>query len=482
MRRISKILLILFCFILIIDINNSVYCQEITSNSKTKSITKSTKSINKNIELKKMSYDSNKENLDLQFSAHCTSITDYYIKNTKIVIDFVNCINRISFNKLLIKMNNIIDVRTSQYKNSPKISRIVIDTSTKLPYSISNIGNQVIISFTNSDYTEDAQSNTKKITNKINNKNNSHSSNNSSMITYAKGINGVIHIPSMDYLNDYSYDAKNNIFIFQVNRKYDISNILKINDIFIKSVMVTNADTFSTIILSLNTKMNAYVATSSSGVNITVSSGAGNNQIDNSSRVIVLDPGHGGLEPGASGNGIVEKNLNLDIALRVKKILEEKKIKVYMTRSTDSYMSNSKGYSGELKARAQYANSIKPDFLISIHTNSSGAAASNGVEVEYYPVSGKNIKPKTLQKGKVTSPQLAAYLEDEIIKATGAKRRVNVSRPHLILLNSTNVVPVLIEIGFLSNKTEAAKLKTEEYKNKLANGIANGIFKTYDNN
>ncbi|WBL14545.1 N-acetylmuramoyl-L-alanine amidase [Sutcliffiella sp. NC1] len=170
--------------------------------------------------------------------------------------------------------------------------------------------------------------------------------------------------------------------------------------------------------------------------------------------VIVLDPGHGGKDPGASANGIVEKNLVLDISLRAKKLLEDQGAIVIMTRETDVFL--------ELHERAAIANSSNADIFISVHANKFNGSA-NGIESFWY---GKHEKNSSIK--------LSNSLQNALVQATGMNyRRVAEGNYHVI--RETKIPSSLIEIGFLDHPNDSGKLKQAKYKQLAAEGILQGI-------
>ena len=179
-------------------------------------------------------------------------------------------------------------------------------------------------------------------------------------------------------------------------------------------------------------------------------------------KVLLLDAGHGGSDPGASGNGIIEKNMNLTIMQKVANALSGTDIKVYVTRNSDVYPSNS--------SRAQTANAIA-DAMVSIHMN-SGSTVANGTEVLY-----KNHANDT--GSGLTSEKLAQLLQESIVAATGNTSRGTKLRTDLLILNSTTVPAVIVETVFISNPGDAVKISQEVYQNKVANAIASAIIEAF---
>lgn len=168
--------------------------------------------------------------------------------------------------------------------------------------------------------------------------------------------------------------------------------------------------------------------------------------------VVYLDPGHGGTDPGASGNGIIEKNLNLTIALGVRNKLESMGIKVYMSRDTDTFVS--------LQDIAAGANSVNPDVFVSIHQNSFSNTSANGIETYWY--------------NNNNSKELATYLQDKLIANTNANNR-GVKKEEFYVIKNTSMPSSLVECGFITNAAEATNLKSTSYQNKIIDAIANGI-------
>ena len=176
------------------------------------------------------------------------------------------------------------------------------------------------------------------------------------------------------------------------------------------------------------------------------------------SKVLLLDAGHGGSDPGASGNGLMEKNLTLIIMQKVANYLDGSGIKVYVTRNSDTYPTNS--------SRAQSANAIA-DAMVSIHMN-SGSAVANGTEVLY-----KNHSNDT--GSNLTSLKLAQLIQNSIVSATGNTNRGTKLRTDLLILNTTTVPAVIVETVFISNPGDALKISQEDYQNKVAKAIADAI-------
>lgn len=175
--------------------------------------------------------------------------------------------------------------------------------------------------------------------------------------------------------------------------------------------------------------------------------------------VVYLDPGHGGTDPGASGNGIIEKELNLKIALGVRDKLQSMGITVYMSRDTDKFVS--------LEDIAKGANAANPDVFVSIHQNSFTNPSANGIETYWY-------------KGEVDRI-LASNLQSQLIANTNAYNR-GVKNEAFYVIKNTNMPSSLVECGFITNPDEANRLKNPDYQNKIISAIADGTYNFLKNN
>ncbi len=214
-------------------------------------------------------------------------------------------------------------------------------------------------------------------------------------------------------------------------------------------------------------------------------------------RIVVLDPGHGGIDPGAVGkNGLYEKDANLDIAKILKKLLEDSlKIKVLMTRDKDQYLS--------LKARTNFANRNSADIFISIHCNAAPRNRIAGGFETYFLSEARTNEERT-----VAAMENASLMFDEETKTSGdinfilydlaqsvfleesnnlaeaiqtnAERLLNiaargVSQAGFYVLRGTFMPAVLVESAFISNPEEEKLLRKKDFKEKIAYAIFCGL-------
>ncbi len=180
-------------------------------------------------------------------------------------------------------------------------------------------------------------------------------------------------------------------------------------------------------------------------------------------KVLLLDAGHGGKDPGTSGNGLVEKDLTLTMVQKIERELDDD-IKVYLTRDRDVYPDNN--------GRARTANQIA-DAMVSIHMNAAENTLVNGTETLY-----RNHSNDT--GATLTSKQLAEIIQNNIIGETGNFDRGMKHRTDLLILNGTTVPAVIVEVVFLSNAGDALKISQEDYQDKMAEAIAEAIEEAFD--
>lgn len=183
--------------------------------------------------------------------------------------------------------------------------------------------------------------------------------------------------------------------------------------------------------------------------------------------VVVIDAGHGGNDPGKVGSaGTLEKDVNLAIALKLKKLLEEQGIKVVMTRETDCglYSEGTKNKKREdMAERVRIISEEKPLLAVSIHQNSFTTPDCKGAQMFYYAGS---------EKGK----KLAGTLQTAFLETMqDGNTRVAKENKDYYLLRKAPCTMVIAECGFLSNPEEEALLSGEEYQKKAAQALMNGI-------
>lgn len=203
-------------------------------------------------------------------------------------------------------------------------------------------------------------------------------------------------------------------------------------------------------------------------------------------KIIVIDAGHGGTDPGTIGyandNTYYEKDVVLDIAKRVDEyISEDSRFKVYETRPDDVFV--------ELYDRPEFSSNLEADLFISIHANASTSAMPSGIDTFYFDIDKEDesyLNDKgiyvTDYRREVTekSKEFAEEIQGNLINATGAMDR-GFKHDNLAVLRSNDIPSVLIEVGFMSNPTDLANLNSSTYRDTIARTIADTVIDFYDN-
>ncbi len=177
---------------------------------------------------------------------------------------------------------------------------------------------------------------------------------------------------------------------------------------------------------------------------------------------IMLDPGHGGKDPGGHGNGIIEKDLVLTVSMKLKTLLESNGFRVYMTRSTDVFPT--------LSQRVEMARQVKASLMLSIHANTIPNKPHIRGTLTIYP------KSSTSSRNTWLSKVLAESVEEQFkVNKVFASRGILRDYRGLYILRHANVPTALTEIGFMTNKEDATLLKQADHQTRIVNTLYNGI-------
>lgn len=184
---------------------------------------------------------------------------------------------------------------------------------------------------------------------------------------------------------------------------------------------------------------------------------------------VVIDPGHGGEDGGAVANGIVEKDINLSISKKLKSVFRSSGFNVVLTRDKDEMINTDGDTIGskkvsDMKNRLSVYNQNENNVVISIHQNKFTQEKYSGAQVFY---SFKNSKSEVLAQSIRNS--IVTYLQPD------NNRECKRTTKDIYLLYNANVPSVIVECGFISNVSEAEKLKTDDYQNQLAYSIYIGF-------
>jgi N-acetylmuramoyl-L-alanine amidase len=191
-------------------------------------------------------------------------------------------------------------------------------------------------------------------------------------------------------------------------------------------------------------------------------------------KVIYLDPGHGGPDGGAVGSSSLEKDISLSISLKIRDYLQEQGALVLLTREEDVDLADedTSGYSRrkaeDLKNRVKIINESDADLFLSIHLNAIPSSRWSGAQTFFY---GKFIENENAAK----------YIQDELRRNLENTERKAKPIDGIYLLKNTEKPGALVEVGFLSNPQEEKLLSTDEYQEKVAASIYNGILRYFSN-
>ncbi|MGE8001552.1 N-acetylmuramoyl-L-alanine amidase [Lysinibacillus sp. NPDC093190] len=178
-------------------------------------------------------------------------------------------------------------------------------------------------------------------------------------------------------------------------------------------------------------------------------------------RIIILDPGHGGKDPGAVVGSNSEKAITLKVGTLVKQKLEAAGAKVYMTRTGDTYPS--------LQDRVDFTNANYGEIFVSIHVNSAANTSAQGTET-YYAISTGDMYQEDID--------LATFVNNQIVNNLNMKNR-GVKEEQYYVIRNTIIPAILVELGFLTNSEDRGKMTDDKYVELFADSIYKGISQYY---
>ena len=362
-------------------------------------------------------------------------ITETWLTNpNRLVVDIQNAESSLRSSYSASSSDYIRDIRTSQY--TANSVRVVLELADGVDYAVDTDPNGCTVQV--------YKSNLKNI-----------SYNSSSRVLTLKktdGLNVADIVENDDYLN--------RVYTLTLPGNYEDAygyGVLRVQDDDLGRITLDTSGQGHTTITFYEKAIRAYtISQDSENIYINVQ-----NPKEKYSKVVLIDAGHGGSDPGAAANGLTEKTLNLSILQKVMARFEQNSsIKAYATRLGDTYPQNI--------SRAEMGNELA-DLFISIHQNSTpGATAASGIEVYYTPHSNE-------VSGHLTSKIAATTLAQYLSEYTGANNRGAKNDPALIVLNKSTTNATLVECGFLTNAEEAAKLGTSAYQDEIADAIYDAV-------
>ncbi len=179
--------------------------------------------------------------------------------------------------------------------------------------------------------------------------------------------------------------------------------------------------------------------------------------------LVVIDAGHGGIDPGCVDNGLKEKDIVLDIALKLNEILKKSDIATYMIREGDDFVDH--------EERIEIANDKNAALFLSIHCDWFEDKSVNGTQTLYMP-------SRALKKGKLIEIDYALTIQEELMNSLKTNDRGINDRSDLAVLSSAKMPSVIVELGFLSSEKDVVFLKSSDFREKTAEALARGIQKS----
>lgn len=354
----------------------------------------------------------------------------------RIVFDLPNSHTLLSTLSSVAKGQYVTGIRTAQFDD--KTTRVVVETEGQADFDITKTGQgSTVIQILEPSYTNIKYTNFDNPT-----------------IQLAKN-GSTIDLGKIIYDNDYL--KRENVIILpgDYSKVFGKGNI-KVNDGIIESVDIHSNNGKTQLHIKANRVYEFRIQ--EDGDNLYLKAFKPKELY---SQIIVLDAGHGAEDVGANQNDLYEKDINLDMVLYAKEYLDKNKdIKVYYTRTDDTYPT--------LGERAELANDVEADFFVSVHNNSFGTKA-NGTETHYLSYSD--------------TPALNSYELADIFHASMMKQLQIYDRgtkqSNFFVLRETDMPAVLLEVAFVSNASDAKKLRSESFKKKLGLAVYNAIVETF---
>lgn len=364
----------------------------------------------------------------------------------RIVVDIPNVKGPALEKKQDINSTFVKSIRYAKYGSNS--TRIVLDVNSQYPFRVDEKKGQLVLNIENPKY--------KNVT----------YSNNGDRVHF--DLAGVKLTEGGEILKNF-YTEKFN----STGKKYTMTfptelgdigeGLLHINDGVLQSVeIVKNTEEKTTsIVFNAKDKFSYLVFTrnDSDDTAITILKPAAKGE-----KLVVIDPGHGGLDPGAKVGNLMEKNLNLDIALRLNELLKKKKIRTYMTRQGDSYLG--------LYERAYIANKLNASLFLSVHNNAIGDPNYGGTMTLYYPqkAGSYGFNGKTF----------AQTVQQKLLGSLKTTDRKIIERPNLVVLKATAMPAALAEVAFMTNKADRTNLEKAEFRQKAAQALYEAIIQSLD--
>lgn len=439
------------------------------------------------------SIDTSSNSITINLNSSISALSKMLLEDNRLVIDLINCDNTISSSTIQSDSPYFSEIRTSQFATDPtSISRVVVNVNSGVYFSVilSNDRKTVKIFFgdENTKFPTELGSNDSINTDNNNDNTPDTSTDDNTNIDdntdTSTDNNTDTVVPEGDYLTfDWNTHSiviskdtgvtKDSITIDDtdafrkniiVNFSSDLSNYFitgstSIFDTYINSFTHSVENGKSKLAVQLNSWGTLKVTENNDEIYITFA-----NPKEIYDKIVVIDAGHGGTDVGTTGNNMLEKDLNLNVALKFgDMVTKETNIKVYYTRIDDTLL--------DLEEIGQFA-SVMGDLLFSVHTNGFDTDVPNGVETLYL----EHSNDATVG---ITSQQCAEIVQKNLAEDTGLYNR-GIKRSNLVIFRNCTVPSVLGEMGFITNSIDAKYLADDSYLTLVAKSYADSTKEIFD--
>jgi len=340
-------------------------------------------------------------------------------------------------------------------KFDSKTARIVIDTNKNVEYDIEEKKGQLVLTIKDPVYEDSGNENITLSMGKL--------------TYYNKGdrvyvtLDGVKLTEGGETLKKfYTEEYKGNKYTLTFSNDIaDLSsNTVKINDKYLESIEIRNNKSSGTTSIIFNAKKEfKYFPIYRGDVNNTAINIL--KPASKSDKLVVIDAGHGGSEPGAIYGNLYEKDLNLDIALKLNELLKSKGVKTYMIRQDDSYVG--------LYERAYIANNLNAALFLSVHNNAMDDRSYAGTMTLYYSKSSGS---------GFNGYKFAQIVQRNLLSKLGTIDRSVRERPNLVVLKATAMPSALAEVAFMTNESDRMNLQNEAFRMKAAEALCNAVIES----
>ena len=415
------------------EINSSTEKEEDAENNNSSDDDNSQNIIVPDVLITSIKYSTISKRIKIGYEGDIEYKHEFYTNPNRIVIDIQNAELKTEGPKEINPKGSVVTgIRFSQYNDNEV--RVVLDLSEKVDYKIYKRTSELQVAVTQPTY--------RNVSYKLN------------------AANAQLTLMNVD-IDDLKGTKSTTADKYTI--KYASSNFdsgegeLELEDDFVDKITIAS----SKIVIYDTGNMIYTMRQSGSNVVVTIKPEEDEPEITDK-KVILIDAGHGGSDPGACNGSAQEKVFNLNIALMLNDLLMERNdVEIYMSRDDDTYLNR--------EDRLEIATEVNPDLIVSVHNNSLENKSYTGTMVLYYNNDTES------QYGDITSKECAQIVLEKLIDALDTVNRGVVNRQDLHILSKTPCPSILCEISFISNDAELERLKTKEFQENAAQAIYDGV-------